>query len=276
MRGKIIEVNGHEYSLGELTTDFLNITPEEYRQLSEHFAIAEEKVETYRSDHNLDALWAVNEELIEFDSLLIKHKAFQAVRDPAFSFFEDVREFTGQMRLTESDLSHSASEIETAWNRYEKMIAAYEMILHDVRAFNTTIHNFINHFLSDLKRLNSENYAAALWDFLNNERRNKWIVNPIDNNGDIYFADDFISVRHVPREMDGLYYIYDEFTVDNMQSLLWADFMKALMAGFIIRRCENCGRYFLLKKAYRTKYCISHRQRIRSIPAIKWATATAA
>lgn len=33
------------------------------------------------------------------------------------------------------------------------------------------------------------------------------------------------------------------------------DFYEALKAGFIIRQCEYCGRCFLLKKAYHTKYC---------------------
>lgn len=33
------------------------------------------------------------------------------------------------------------------------------------------------------------------------------------------------------------------------------DFYKALEAEYIIRLCEYCGRFFLLKKAYHTKYC---------------------
>ena len=37
--------------------------------------------------------------------------------------------------------------------------------------------------------------------------------------------------------------------------MLKLDFYKALEAGHIIRKCQNCGRYFLLQKGYHTKYC---------------------
>jgi hypothetical protein len=43
--------------------------------------------------------------------------------------------------------------------------------------------------------------------------------------------------------------------VELLQAFLKVDFYKSLQAGYIIRKCEYCGRYFLLKKAYHTKYC---------------------
>ena len=35
------------------------------------------------------------------------------------------------------------------------------------------------------------------------------------------------------------------------------DFYKGLEAGHLIRKCELCGRLFLLQKGYHTKYCDS-------------------
>ena len=73
------------------------------------------------------------------------------------------------------------------WRDYKKRILRYETYLHDIRAFNGTIRNFIRFSLSKLKHNSPEDYAAALYGFYNDERiAEKLIVNPIRNNGDCY------------------------------------------------------------------------------------------
>ena len=42
---------------------------------------------------------------------------------------------------------------------------------------------------------------------------------------------------------------------ESLLMLLKIDFYKALEAGHLIRRCEYCGRVFLLAKRLHTKYC---------------------
>ena len=66
-----------------------------------------------------------------------------------------------------------------AWRDYKKYIRRYETYLHDIRAFNGTIRNFISFSLSKLKHNSPEDYAAALYGFYNDERiAEKLIVNP--------------------------------------------------------------------------------------------------
>ena len=48
-----------------------------------------------------------------------------------------------------------------AWRDYKKRIRRYETYLHDIRAFNGTIRNFIQFSLSKLKHNSPEDYAAA-------------------------------------------------------------------------------------------------------------------
>ena len=144
-----------------------------------------------------------------------------------------------------------------AWRDYKKYIRRYETYLHDIRAFNGTIRNFISFSLSKLKHNSPEDYAAALYGFYNDERiAEKLIVNPIRNNGDCYTTHDAYELSYVPRPLpDGSVAICQEHVTDSLQALMKADYMLALNSGHNIRRCIICGRYFLLKSGVHALYC---------------------
>ena len=251
IHGKTLEINSREYSLGELTTDFLNISPEEYAQWKKLYDKAETAFEKYKTGNVLSDWWEANEALIKLDRLLKKRKVFQAVETNSV-IFDEAKEFTGQLSINEPDI-----DLKIPLMIYEKNLYCYGSILHDIRAFNTTIHYFINNFLSDLKNLNSNNYAMAYYEFINHPRREKFIANPVSSN-DIYLRYEHFTVEYEPWEYpkdSGQFQIVEAFEVGVIQSLIRTDFLKALMAGFIIRRCEHCKKYFLLKKGYHTRYC---------------------
>jgi len=144
-----------------------------------------------------------------------------------------------------------------AWRDYKKRIRRYETYLHDIRAFNGTIRNFIRFSLSKLKHNSPEDYAAALYGFYNDERiAEKLIINPIRNNGDCYRTHDDYALSYVPRQLpDGSAAICQEHVTDSLQALMKADYMLALNSGHNIRRCIICGRYFLLKSGVHALYC---------------------
>lgn len=144
-----------------------------------------------------------------------------------------------------------------AWRDYKKYIRRYETYLHDIRAFNGTIRNFIRFSLSKLEHNSPEDYAAALYGFYNDERiAEKLIVNPIRNNGDCYTPHDVYELSYVPRPLpDGSVAICQEHVTDSLQALMKADYMLALNSGHNIRRCIICGRYFLLKSGVHALYC---------------------
>ena len=147
--------------------------------------------------------------------------------------------------------------IKLKWEYYKRFCDGYAMTLNDIESFNYTVSHFIQLFLSKLKNLSRNTYAAALMDFLNRPRSDKFIANPFQSTG-LYANSDQVTVRHIPRETEdgsGIYKIYEYYEVQTLQALLKMDFYKALEAGYVIRRCEYCGRYFLLKKGYHTKYC---------------------
>lgn len=73
-----------------------------------------------------------------------------------------------------------------------------------------------------------------------------------------YTSADFLEMSMIPKEITegcGEYVIAEYYHVDRLQSFLKVDFLKGLMAGHHIRRCEHCGRFFLMTKGYKTRYC---------------------
>lgn len=81
------------------------------------------------------------------------------------------------------------------------MSARYWMYLHDVRAFNTAIQNFIRYMLSGLETNTPENYAAALYEFYNDQRlAEKLIPNPFQLGATIYTVHDNYALSYLPRK----------------------------------------------------------------------------
>ena len=82
-------------------------------------------------------------------------------------------------------------------------------------------------YISNLKRNSPEEYAAALYQFYNDERLvEKLIVNPTSLERPFYQKYDPCVVSYLPRELpDGTFAIAQEHTTDSLQMLLKADFM---------------------------------------------------
>ncbi len=135
---------------------------------------------------------------------------------------------------------------------------AYKQIISDIYSFNQTMFWFIDKGLMHLKKLDSENYAAALYDFYSHPSLDKMMVNLFRNERHTFTLFDNIDVRYVPDmilNQPDTYVIYEVYSVKYLQAFLKMDFMKAIMNGHTIRRCKNCKRFFLLTNGYKTDYC---------------------
>ena len=143
------------------------------------------------------------------------------------------------------------------WEQYRTVMERYERYLHDIRAFNGTIRNFIRHILSKLETNSPEEYAKALYCFYHDERlADKLIVNPIRNGSDCYTVHDSYMLSYVPRELpDGSFVISQEHITDSLQALMKADYILALNCGYNIHRCLVCGSHFLVRSGVHALYC---------------------
>lgn len=147
--------------------------------------------------------------------------------------------------------------LEMKWEFYKNYCMTYGAVLMDIASVCQTLRAFIRMGLSKLNHLTPDNYMAALHTFLFHERSHKWIANPVDGTG-FYTRMDDVRLHLIPRETvpgSGTFKVYEYYEADRLQTMLKLDFYKGLEAGHLIRRCENCGRFFLLQKGYHTKYC---------------------
>ena len=140
---------------------------------------------------------------------------------------------------------------------FQHRLNRYDRYLHDIRVFNTTIQNFIQHVISRLLKNDPENYAAALYDFYTDPRMvENLIVTPLNHGTDCYTTHDSYALSYVPREMaDRHFAICEKHSTDSVQAVLKADYMHALNAGRNILRCKVCSKYFLLKGGAHALYC---------------------
>ncbi len=148
-------------------------------------------------------------------------------------------------------------DLNVKWEYYRQCCMRYGELLEDISSVCQTLQEFIRMGISSLDKLTPDNYLAALHEFLYSERSYKWIANPLEGTG-FYTAIDDVRLQLVPRETSpgsGTFKVYEYYETTHLQTMLKLDFYKALEAGHIIRKCENCGRYFLLQKGYHTKYC---------------------
>ena len=317
---KCIEINGKKFSLGDLTTEFLNLPKDKYAAMREQLELAQSKADQYITSKQLSDWYEANNEYMKLDTMICEFSCLTLVREDT-DILAETEQFTSQLYMFEDDdcelsdydidvlnkiiayedyLDHPENyggtneehlidtktneqytislpqppipesppektrallifpgSIDVKWQFYKKYCDAYAQALYDIESFNNTIYNFIKFFLSPLKKLDANNYAMALEAFFTFPRADKLIANPIRGTGN-FTANDLVRLQHVPRETapgSGVYKIYQYYAVESLQALLKMDFYKALEAGYIIRKCEYCGRYFLLKNGYKTKYC---------------------
>lgn len=285
IHGSTIEYGGTLFDAGELTTDILNLGPREYTPLHDQLQHIQSLAWQYESTQDRGIWWELNGCLMDLRSQLSKYRVFQILLQDDQHLFQEAQQYTEQFSfLPEEEMDCrmvSPEQWEAAvaqeeenqtippqlliypgsrrekWLYYSKQIDRYQRYLDEVAALNPTVHNFINFVLSKLEHNSSENYAAALYQFYNDKRLvEKLIVNPICLEHSFYQKYDHCVVSYVPRELpDGKFAICQEHTTDSLQMLLKADYMTALNAGYNIRRCIVCKKYFLVRSGTHVLYC---------------------
>lgn len=249
--GDQVEVNGKSFLLGELTTDILDIRPDEFQVMYTLEKNIRRILNHAKDQCERDEMKNLTAWSRELHTILMKRKLFQVIAQPIpFDEMDKLYEFESGEKIQRSNLY--------AWQEFFPPLEKLCEIVDDIYSFNETMFWFIDSFLMKLKKLDSENYAAALYDFYHHAGLDKMMVNYIRNRDKTYTWFDTIDVQYVPREIPGdpdHYAIYEYYSVTYLQAFLKIDFMKAIMNGHIIRRCKNCHRFFMLTKGYHTDYC---------------------
>ena len=272
---KTIEIGDQVFDLGRLTTDTLNIPDEEIQKWITLGDSLDEDMAQYGRDHDIlhwrqscKKLAQLDRRMCVFplfrcirtnDGILSEFAAFLKDLNPPEDMAEDIWLWLDMDDIPYPRLCcyHNLREI---WNLYRKHVEVIRSMVSDLVTFNRTIHTFITEYLLSLDVLTSRTYAKALHDFTVQPHHNDdgQTGSELIREVGFHLLGDQMAVGYLPRETkdgSGEYLIYEEYATTDLRTLLKADFYHALMVGYTIRRCECCGRYFLQKKAYKTKYC---------------------
>ena len=252
--GDKIEINNQVFRLGELSEDILNISREEFMEMDEIC----EKIECL--NHRYDDAFELRMEVQPMRKLLSKYKLFRALA--AYPESTELDAFAlpvwtpGYGMEEESDALEDNTDIPDDCSDLWRLAQRYQNIVHDIYAFNNAMFWFIDRFVKHLDKMDKDNYAEAFYRFSLNETIKEERAFPAYEQR-IFTVNDTLSVQYVPRKkQDGEgYAIHECFKVERLQSFLKLDFYRALMAGHVIRRCKNCGMFFLLTQGFHTEYC---------------------
>lgn len=73
---------------------------------------------------------------------------------------------------------------------------------------------------------------------------------------DLEFKQSFpANVKFVPIRTQQGFAVAEETDFGELHAFLYTDFYRGMIHGHLPRRCQNCGRYFLLTDGYDTRYC---------------------
>lgn len=253
-----IVVGEDTFPLGELSAEILNLSPDEYHQMKQELNQARAQMDLYLQTENVNHWEQAVKALQQLDDMLCAYPLLNLLKQRPDTLRETEQLLEKYQMSRIHHFQFDEQQLKDGWREFDRTYAKYCSILEDIASFNQTIRNFIRYRLQHLKKLDASNYALALADFLNDGYlAYKLIANPLAGTG-LFTNREEVNLRFVPRPVEEdseTFEIFEYYEVSNLQTLLKMDFYRGLRIGHVIRRCEYCGRYFLLSKGYHTKYC---------------------
>lgn len=253
---KALGIYENEYPLGELTAEILDISPDDYQEMRELYYKAKADMCIYKYLQRMDMWDRGNEKMIRLSEMLSHYRAIKVIQSDS-KVFSDTKLFIAQRPDPEESDLISPGSLEFKWAAYEACCMWYERILHDIAAVCPALRKFVREEIPEMDKLTPSTYLEALSDYLFSENSYLYIPHPFNSDSGYTYSDP-VFLRLIPRETtpgSGVFKVYEYYETTSLQAMLKLDFYKALEAGHLIRRCEYCGRHFLLRKGYHTKYC---------------------
>ena len=108
---KILGLYGEEYPLGTLTSEVLNISPEEYCTWRSQMAEAMDGMERYEKTHQMEQWHRVNEQMLRLHEALCRHRIFLLIQTSA-EMLEEARQLTESSPADGETFEMSAHDFE--------------------------------------------------------------------------------------------------------------------------------------------------------------------
>ena len=126
---KTLGIYGEGFPLGTLTTEVLNITPEEYQALDSRLQSAMEGMARYEKTHTLTDWHQANEQMLQLNEVLCRRRIFRLIQTDAYILAE-AKQLT-EMPIAEGD----PLEMDAHDHEILRQICAYEDYLENPKKY---------------------------------------------------------------------------------------------------------------------------------------------
>ncbi|MBO5557242.1 DUF6076 domain-containing protein [Ruminococcus sp.] len=266
-----IEVMGQEFLLGELTVSLMNADDKVLREMCRHLVELERLAEICREKHifyrkmiNTDdrrRLELAGDEQIKiptFDEWVEIHRSVCLIHELMQNFK------LGEVLVTPVEaglvkqfegLQYDTEEYRSAWIWYLELLDITMGFVEDIIAVVRTFRAFTDIIIPGLKKYDTHHLSAAYSMLLFDERCKGMVASMDDPDKVTYTMTDYMMLQYIPMKQGDSFIIAEYFRMDNLQAVVKTDMLRGLMKGHFPKRCENCGRYFLMTRGYRTRFC---------------------
>lgn len=222
---KTICLYGREFLLGTLSTQVLNISHHQIMELYHLLKQGQSFCEQYENTEDVSILDQARIRYQELEYLLRQHPMLALLLDA-------------------DCLLPKIPDVYHDWYPYIAACFSHAGdVLDSIQTFHDLVGHFIKSFILSPQSLTAGNLATLI------------------RNGDLHRMNSPDSPIELTFDMTAEtlgnkdFQILEQYRTGSLLMLLKIDFYKALEARHLIRRCEYCGRFFLLPKRLHTKYC---------------------
>ncbi|GHU80934.1 hypothetical protein FACS1894191_7220 [Clostridia bacterium] len=258
--GSYVYINDKAYPLGELTAELLNYPDEkliDLRYTAEMMLVfAEDEFYNPETTKDLALAQAMRDKINKVLEIIYDMPMFDKLvldRDADFHMLpilwkEDDEAFRNSTIMgTEENV------------RFQSFIYRMATLADETLSFKVYVTAMLDIYFEKLRRRASEHYAVGVYRFFSDTAMHMEIAASLPPTPFVFFKQarsaeieytTLPDLENIERYMIGEQMVFHDYV-----SFFHVDLFRGLMHGNTPRRCQNCGRYFLLANSYDAVYC---------------------
>lgn len=261
--GNYVSLGGENYSTGKFAVDVLNLTDSELDAIRQSVVRNQNRIGKCVADGDREGLMDALGQIVYLAGLIPAFRELVAAGVP------QVNASAGELNAVFEETSEEHRSL-IEWLR--KLEALPNSIIH----FRDRVMGFADDYLAKLKVRTPSAYAAmwgdyqrrlslesqAVYDEVSDlesdelQRKRKWQREEVERRSlptSFAIRTTYETVPH-PKKT-GEYILAERVQCDDLEIFLMLDLLRGFAAGHIPRRCDHCGRFFLLDSGYDIRYC---------------------
>ena len=250
-------IDEEHFLLGSFAMEALNLGTGILREIERQVPVLEEAMIVFLSARDAVSAAEAQEVLDELWESLMQLPVYHLFVEPDMSHHHLLQYLREHPEETD-DMVTSGTERNHAYTQWIKKLESFTTAI-ETFIRNTTF--FVEEYLESSIARTPEVYAAAFghhqhdarmaFEIELEEKEETGSIEPVEH-VEIEFPTrvSFVSVQEGNKIV-----LAEKMIFDKLSSFLYTDLYRGLAVGHIPRRCDNCGRYFLLSNGYDIRYC---------------------